>query len=57
MGDLLFEIPIKEMENMVHSPRIRLTQTFRFTWQGKEFILGPVSKEMKQVLGIEHKMI
>ena len=57
MGELLFEIPICEMENMKHSPRIRLTQTFEFTWKGEPFILGPLNKEMKQALGIDHKMI
>lgn len=57
MGELLFEIPISEMKNMVHSPRIRLTQTFRFTWRGEQFIVGPITKEMKKILGIKHKML
>lgn len=57
MGELLFEIPIAEMEDMKHSPRIRLTQTFEFYWKGQHFVLGPVTKEMKKVLGINHRMI
>lgn len=52
MGELLFAIPIAEMSEIRHSPRITLSPYLKFMWKGEQVILGAVTAEMKAALGI-----
>ena len=52
MGELLWTIPVAEMTDIKHSPRITLNHYLKFKWKGEQVILGAVTAEMKKVLGI-----
>lgn len=52
IGDLLYAIPISEMKNIRHSPRITLNPYLKFTWQGADVVVGAVTADMKKALGI-----
>lgn len=52
LGELLYAIPISQMENKKHTPRISLSPAFRFTWNGQQVILGAVSTQMKKILSV-----
>ena len=52
IGKVLYSIPIDEMQNKKHSPRLTLSPYFKFTWQGKEFVLGAITAKMKQAVGV-----
>ncbi len=52
IGDLLYAIPISEMKDIKHSPRISLNPYLKFTWQGASVMVGAVTADMKKALGI-----
>ncbi len=52
MGKLLYAIPIAEMQQMKHTPRISLAPGFRFVWRGEQFVLGALTAEMRKQLGV-----
>lgn len=52
IGDVLCAIPVSEMKDIRHSPRITLNPYLRFTWRGEEVVLGAVTADMKKALGL-----
>lgn len=52
MGELLWAIPISEMQQMKHTPRISLAPGFRFVWRGKQVALGALTPEMRKQIGV-----
>lgn len=52
VGEVLFEIPVSEMENIRHSPRLTLNPFLSFTWNGEKIVLGAVTADMKKALGL-----
>ena len=52
LGKLLYAIPIAEMQQMKHTPRISLAPGFKFVWRGEQVALGALTTEMRKQLGI-----
>ena len=52
IGAVLFQIPVSEMKNIKHSPRITLSPYLSFTWNGEKVVLGAVTADMKKALGL-----
>lgn len=52
IGAVIYAIPIQEMTNLKHSPRITLNHYFKFSWKGDDFVLGAITPDMKKALGI-----
>ena len=52
LGKLLYAIPIAEMQQMKHTPRISLAPSFKFVWRGEQIALGALTAEMRKQLGV-----
>lgn len=52
LGKLLYAIPIAEMQQMKHTPRISLAPGFKFVWRGEQVALGALTTEMRKQLGV-----